>query len=232
MQLAATALAFISGPLASSRLHTRSATSGVRMALVKEMTLADKRHVKVFDGEAGIGAAVVAEVAACGKAAIAAKGSFSLAIPGGSVVTALSALPADAMDFGKVHVFFCNERIGEYKCYKGALEAFATRCKIPLANVHKVSEGEPSDSAAKYEALLRSNPSVDNTGPMPSVDLILLGTGDDGHCGSLCAPPRPFFPFLFPAPSLTPYLANTARLRTSLLCACRDMQTPTRTRSR
>jgi 6-phosphogluconolactonase/glucosamine-6-phosphate isomerase/deaminase len=42
------------------------------------------------------------------------QGGFSLAIPGGSVVTALSKLEASDMDFSKMHIFFCNERIGIY----------------------------------------------------------------------------------------------------------------------
>mmetsp|Transcript_14458 Transcript_14458/g.45155 ORF Transcript_14458/g.45155 Transcript_14458/m.45155 type:complete len:277 (-) Transcript_14458:139-969(-) len=184
VSILAVALALAGSPLSASRLASRS-SAVVRMTLLKEMTLSDQRVVKVFDSEAGIGEAIVAEVVASATAAIASKGSFSLAIPGGSVVTALKAMPADACDFSKVHVFFCNERIGEWKCYKGALDAFATRCGIPQAQVHRVSEGEPSDAAAKYETLLRSSACVDNTGKVPAVDLVLLGTGDDGHCGSL-----------------------------------------------
>lgn len=169
-------------------LLSRSAirpSSAVRMDMVESMKLADGRRVKVFSGEAAIGAAIVAEVKSTAAAAIAAKGSFSLAIPGGSVVTALSALTPDSCDFSKFHIFFCNERIGENKCYKGALEAFATKCNVPLAQVHGVGTGEPADVAAKYEAMLKADKSVDNSGAVPSVDLTLLGTGDDGHCGSL-----------------------------------------------
>lgn len=62
------------------------------------------------------------EVAAAGTACIANKGSFSLCIPGGSVVAALAKMPTDAFDFTKMHVFFANEKIPSYPCLNGALE--------------------------------------------------------------------------------------------------------------
>jgi hypothetical protein len=62
------------------------------------------------------------EVAAAANACIANKGSFSLCIPGGSVVAALSKMPEDAFDFSKMHVFFANEKIPSYPCIAGALE--------------------------------------------------------------------------------------------------------------
>jgi hypothetical protein len=62
------------------------------------------------------------EVAAAGTACIASKGSFSLCIPGGSVVAALAKMPEDAFDFTKMHVFFANEKIPSYPCLNGALE--------------------------------------------------------------------------------------------------------------
>ena len=93
-------------------------------------------------------------------------------------------LPKD-LDYSKWHIFFANERIGENKCYEGALKAFATDCKIPLNQIHGVGAGSAADVAAKYEQLMKSDKSIDNSGKIPSVDMILLGTGDDGHCGSL-----------------------------------------------
>ena len=60
-----------------------------------------------------------------------------MCIPGGSIVKALETLSPTAMDFSKVHVFFANERIGEYKCYKGAIESFVDKCKIPHSQVEQ-----------------------------------------------------------------------------------------------
>jgi len=63
------------------------------------------------------------EVAAAARACIAEKGSFSLCIPGGSVVAALAQMPADAFDASKVHLFFANEKIPSYPCKEGGLDA-------------------------------------------------------------------------------------------------------------
>lgn len=43
----------------------------------------------------------------------------------------------------------------------------------------------PAEMAGAYTTLLKSHKSIDNSGPLPSVDMMLLGTGPDGHCGCL-----------------------------------------------
>lgn len=158
-------------------------------------TLGDGRKVQVFDDDAAMSKQLVAEVTAAAKEAITAKGSFSLCIPAGSVVAALKGLSPDAVDWSKVNVFFTGERLGVNKSYSAALEAFCDNCQIknvffPLLRP-LFSQGGPlpefavQEAAAAYTALLKSHPSIDNAGPVPSFDMLLLGVGEDGHCGSL-----------------------------------------------
>uniref|UniRef100_A0A7S4PJV4 Glucosamine/galactosamine-6-phosphate isomerase domain-containing protein n=1 Tax=Guillardia theta TaxID=55529 RepID=A0A7S4PJV4_GUITH len=150
--------------------------------------LGDSRRICVFEDDKAISAAVVETVESVGKAAIEKKGAFSICVPGGSIVKALSALSKDALDFSKVHVFFCNERIGEYKCYKGAMESFIERCGIPESQVHKVPEGDAVEVAKAYEQLVNSQPESvisKNSAGMPCMDLTLIGSGEDGHCASI-----------------------------------------------
>lgn len=158
-------------------------------------TIADGRSLTVFENDAAVAKQLVADVTAAANAAISAKGSFSLCIPAGSVVSALKDLSPSAVDWSKVNVFFTGERLGANKSYVAAIDAFCEKCNIenvffPLFRP-LFSTGAPlpefavKEAAAAYTALLKSHPSIDNSGPIPSFDLLLLGVGDDGHCGSL-----------------------------------------------
>ena len=61
------------------------------------------------------------------------------------------------------------------------VEAFMPQPSRTAAAAHHSS----TELAAKYTELLKSHPSIDNSGGMPSMDMMLLGTGPDGHCGCL-----------------------------------------------
>jgi len=161
-----------------------------------EKTLPGGRQVLTFENDAAVAEQLVALVTNSANEAIAAKGSFSLCIPAGSVVSALKGLDPKGVDWTKVNIFFTGERLGQNKSYSAALEAFCEKCKIdnvffPLVRPLFSQGGQPlpqfavDEAAAAYTALLKSHPSIDNSGPMPSFDLLLLGVGDDGHCGSL-----------------------------------------------
>lgn len=163
--------------------------------LMSTSQLADGRSLCVFEDDAAFSKKLVEEVTAAANAAIKEKGSFSLCIPAGSVVSALSSLSPTAVDWSKVNVFFTGERLGQNKSYTAALDAFCRTCKIqnvfyPIVRpLFSTGTGLPEfavkEAAAAYTTLLKSHPAVDNTGPLPSFDMLLLGVGDDGHCGSL-----------------------------------------------
>lgn len=153
------------------------------MACVDEFSISkDIKSVQVFEGD--YAKEIGDEVAAVGSACIAEKGSFSLAIPGGSVVAAVGGMDPKALDFSKVHVFFCNEKIPSLPCISGALEE-TRKLGIPDDQVYGVGEGTPAEIAESYSSLLKTHPSIDNSGPIPSIDMMLLGTGPDGHVGCL-----------------------------------------------
>jgi len=154
----------------------------VRMECVDSFSISKEiKAINIFDGD--YAADIREAVSTVAKDCIAEKGSFSLAIPGGSVVAALGGLEADAFDFSKTHVFFCNEKIPSYPCIDGALKELPS---VPAEQVYGFSkEGTPAEVADAYTAMLQSHPAVDNSGPVPSFDMMLLGTGPDGHCGCL-----------------------------------------------
>jgi len=176
---AASGLTLMSAPPA----HVQ-ARSAVHMAIVDDFAISRTvKDVLVFDGD--YASEIRDKIADVGADAIATKGSFSLAIPGGSVVKAFGELSPDAFDMSKMHVFLCNEKIPSYPCIDGALEVTKV-LGVPDENVHGFDkEASPAAAAAKYTELLKSHPSIGNEGAIPSVDMMLLGTGPDGHCGCL-----------------------------------------------
>ena len=144
----------------------------------------DVKNVRVFEGD--YQQEIIDEVTAVGTECIAKKDSFSIAIPGGSVVTAFAAMDPAALDYSKVHVFLCNEKIPSYPCIAGALDA-ARKLGIPTENVHGFGEGSNlTEVAESYSTLMSEHPAINNTVmSVPSVDMMLLGTGPDGHVGCL-----------------------------------------------
>jgi 6-phosphogluconolactonase len=145
--------------------------------------------VQVYENPEELAEAAAREFAARAAEAIEDHGRFAVVLAGGSTPKATYEILArdygDRVDWGKVHVFFGDERSvppdHEDSNYKMAREALLGH--VPVGSVHRMQGELPPDEAAEaYEQELR-----DFFGPeeLPQFDLILLGTGGDGHTASL-----------------------------------------------
>ena len=145
--------------------------------------------VHVYESTEELAEAAASEFAARAAGAIQERERFSVVLAGGSTPRAtyeiLARDYAGRIDWGKVHVFFGDERTvppdDEDSNYRMACEALLGH--VPVAGVHRMQGELPPDEAAKaYEEELR-----DFFGPeeLPQFDLILLGIGGDGHTASL-----------------------------------------------
>lgn len=137
-------------------------------------------------------AAFVLEV---GKEAIRIKGRFFIALSGGTTpATLYRALTApsvtDRFDWSRTTFFFSDERCvppdDPRSNYALAKKALFTPLNIAPSQVYRMA-GEskgPQAAATEYEQQIRLATNTLSTAP-PSLDLILLGLGEDGHTASL-----------------------------------------------
>ena len=66
--------------------------------------------------------------------------------------------------------------------YDAALADFLEPCGVPLSQVYRVpNTGDPARAARDYSRTIENSRVVENG----QFDLVLLGTGADGHCASL-----------------------------------------------
>lgn len=138
-------------------------------------------RVAVFETPGAVASGAAAAIARLSREAIAARGEFHFALSGGTTPrAAYEHLAALEVDFGKVHIWFGDERAvaptDPDSNYHMAREALLSRITIPEDNVHRM-RGEATDveeAAREYAAGL---PGV--------LDLALLGMGEDGHTASL-----------------------------------------------
>lgn len=123
--------------------------------------------------------------------AIRERGSFRVALSGGSTPKALyEALVGAPIDWSRVLVFFDDERCvppdHADSNYRMARDAFLSKVAIPPSNVHRIyAEIDDARVAAEeYEKELERVFELE-PGELPRLDLVLLGLGPDAHTASL-----------------------------------------------
>jgi len=145
--------------------------------------------IHIYGSPQELAGAAASEFAARAGEAIEESGSFAVVLAGGSTPRAMYGVLArdyaDRIDWGKVHVFFDDERTvapdHDDSNYKMASEVLLEH--VSVGSVHRIRGELPPDEAAEaYEEELRT---FFGTEEVPRFDLILLGVGRDGHTASL-----------------------------------------------
>lgn len=126
--------------------------------------------------------------------AIRAKGSFTVALSGGSTPKGMHGVLAtefsSKVDWEKIFFFWGDERhVGPddpESNYRMAEETLLSKVPVDRGKIFRVhSENTDANAAAvQYEQTLTTAFRMQSVG-VPRFDLILLGLGPDGHCASL-----------------------------------------------
>ncbi|MEQ1860746.1 MAG: 6-phosphogluconolactonase [Chthoniobacteraceae bacterium] len=127
-----------------------------------------------------------------GRAAIAERGLFRLALSGGDtprVIHAAMARLAPDFPWGKVQITFGDERCvppdDKDSNYRMAHESLLSAVPIPEGNIFRMrGEIDPAVAAREYEAKLAAVAARCGE-PRYVHDLLLLGLGPDGHTASI-----------------------------------------------
>jgi 6-phosphogluconolactonase len=146
---------------------------------------------RVFPDLSGVSRAAAEDFVTLAREAIAQRGRFTVALSGGRTPRELHRLLAtecrDQVDWGKVHIFFGDERYLPHddplSNYRMARETLLEQVVLPADQVHPMPTGaaDPEEAARTYEATLRAQFGEG----VPEFDLILLGLGADGHTASI-----------------------------------------------
>ncbi len=144
--------------------------------------------LRILKSKEDLARAAAEHFASKSSEAVAQKGSFTVALSGGSTPRALYELLADQffdqIPWSNIHFYWSDERHvppdHPDSNYRIANEAMLSRVPVSPANVHRViSEKPAADAARDYENTIKE------IGEDPRLDLILLGLGTDGHTASI-----------------------------------------------
>jgi 6-phosphogluconolactonase len=157
---------------------------------------APQREVYILRDNAAIARRAAEEFVKMAQSAVTRKGSFTVALSGGSTPKLLYSLLATDADlrakvsWDKMQLFFGDERhVGPDDAqsnFKMASESMITKAPLKPEQVHRM-KGEYPDAeraAKEYEEDLRAYFRVKDA-EMPRLDLVLAGMGEEGHTLSL-----------------------------------------------
>jgi len=119
--------------------------------------------------------------------AIAERGVFAMALPGGSVAArAFPALATLPLDWGRTHFFWVDERAvpasDSESNYATARTLWLGPARVPAESVHRMPADRPDLAGA---AVAYSQELTRVLGAPARMDFVLLGVGQDGHVASL-----------------------------------------------
>ena len=154
-----------------------------------------QREVQIFPEAGALTRRAAEEFLKSVADAVAQKGSFTVALAGGSTPKALYSQLADEplrsqIPWEKLHFFFGDERHappdGAESNFRMANEALFSKGAIKPEQITRI-KGEYADTekaALEYEQALRAYFEL-KVGEYPRFDLVLLGMGEEGHTLSL-----------------------------------------------
>lgn len=152
----------------------------------------DKIHI--FPGLKDISMALASRVARVAEQAATARGRFTVALSGGSLLNILSPpLITDPLR-SLIHwtswdVFWADERcvpvLSPDSNFAAASRLLFKHVDIPREQIHAIDDTlDPREAARAYQSTIKKILQPSN-GQLPRFDLILLGMGQDGHTASL-----------------------------------------------